>query len=151
MLLNLFVITPNQTWSSRKFLEGCNVAGRGTKHQVWQTLHSNRGEMLAAGENFENVCIFIDFGALFQLSGNTFCMLHLPKYFWGGEHTPSTPITWIHACSKSLNIIVFVICKHFGLFRNFQILAKNLSLVIWPPLASPRVAIMQFRVANGHP
>ena len=36
----------------------------------------NQDLMLAAGKNFENLSIFIGFGALFQQSGNKFCKMH---------------------------------------------------------------------------
>jgi hypothetical protein len=47
----------------------------------------NQDLMLAGGETFENSSIVIDFGALFQQSGNNFCKIHL--------HAP-----WIHACCR---------------------------------------------------
>ena len=43
------------------------------------------------GENFENLCIFIDFGALFQQSGYKFCKLYTPA-------PPPSPGPWTHAC-----------------------------------------------------
>ncbi len=47
----------------------------------------SNSEMPAAGENFENLLIFIDFGELFQQSGNNCCMLH-PIIFWGAHCVP---------------------------------------------------------------
>lgn len=40
----------------------------------------NQDLMLAGGETFENSSIVIDFGALFQQSGNNFCKMHLPRH-----------------------------------------------------------------------
>ncbi len=88
-----------QAWIQRKIFGG---VCRGAKHQVLSILHINQELMLAAGENFEHSSIFIDFGALFQQSGNKFCKMHPqapPLIPFERVRIPQQPPPpWIHAC-----------------------------------------------------
>ena len=73
--------------SSATFLEGCVTAWRTPS----KMLEINQDLMHAAGEIFEKSSIFIDFGALFQQSGNIFCKMHPPKLVGGGVRTTQHP------------------------------------------------------------
>ena len=123
------IITPNQSWIQKlrkTILEGAmwwNLA-RTTKFDKFCTTielkctprrkFCKAMNILLISVHFSNNLAMVHVAMLHPLHW------HLPKYFWSGVHTVQIRCD-TYACSESLNIFLFAICKNFGLFLDFQI------------------------------